>query len=160
MRLSGRAPIADEETAVVDSAVLWTQVAQLVVKNRVSLGVLGEDQRPAALALAWATLPATPMTEPEVNRALKAALSGAARCLGTDHVELRRWLVDARWLTRDGFGREYRRVRYDDLMAFNQPWARLWTGVQVTDWVAEQRDRHEARRAERRFAWQGSGQHA
>lgn len=145
---------------MVDSAWPWAQMEQLVVKNGVSLGVLSEDQRPAALALAWATLPATPMSEPDVNRTLKAALSGAVRCLATDHVELRRWLVDARWLVRDGFGREYRRVPLDQLMVHNQPWARLWTERSASEWVAEQRDRHEARRAERRMAWQGSGQHA
>ena len=145
---------------MVDSASLWAQMAQLVVKNGVSLGVLSEDQRPAALALAWATLPDVPMSEPEVNGALKSALAGTARCLATDHVELRRWLVDARWLSRDGFGREYRRVAFEQLMALNQPWARLWAERNVSDWVAEQRDRHEARRAERRAVWQGNGHHA
>ncbi len=45
-----------------------------------------------------------------MNTALKAQLSGAARCLATDHVELRRWLCDTGWLARDDFGREYRRV--------------------------------------------------
>ncbi len=145
---------------MVDSEWLWAQMAQLVVKNGVSVGCLSEDQRAAALALAWGSLPQTSMSEPEVNRALKAALHGAARCLTTDHVELRRWLVDARWLTRDGFGREYRRVALDQLLERNQAWARLWTERSATDWVAAQRDQHEARRAERRSAWQGSGLHA
>ena len=50
------------------------------------------------------------MDEPGVNVHLKQALQGAARCLDTDHVELRRWLCDAGWLQRDGWGRAYQRA--------------------------------------------------
>jgi hypothetical protein len=95
------------------------------------------------------------MNEPEVNQALKAALAGAARCLATDHVELRRWLVDAGWLERDGFGRQYRRVPLDRLRDSDRPWALLWADGNVTDWVAEHRERQAVRRAQRRKAWQG-----
>jgi hypothetical protein len=40
--------------------------------------------------LVWAGLPAAPMSEREVNEALKAQLVGVANFLDTDHVELRR----------------------------------------------------------------------
>lgn len=87
-----------------------TALTALVVKDGVMLGGLTEPQRALALGLVWAGLPQAPLTERAVNEALKAQLAGAARCLDTDHVELRRWLCDTGWLSRDGYGREYRRV--------------------------------------------------
>jgi hypothetical protein len=42
-----------------------------------------------------------------VNRVLGAWLEGPGAMLRTDHVELRRWLVDAGFVSRDGFGRAY-----------------------------------------------------
>lgn len=92
-------------------------LAALVVKQGVALGGLSEDTRQQALGLVWAGLPAEPMGEPAVNGALKQQLAGAARCLATDHVELRRWLCDAGWLRRDGWGRVYSRARRDELPA-------------------------------------------
>lgn len=85
-------------------------LAKLVVKDGVALGGLGDAERDLALGFVWAGLPREPLTERQVNDALKTQLCNAARCLGTDHVELRRWLCDGGWLARDGFGREYRRV--------------------------------------------------
>ncbi len=46
-------------------------------------------------------------SEAEVNAVLKTWLAGAGAMLATDHVELRRWLVDCRLVARDGFGRRY-----------------------------------------------------
>ena len=85
-------------------------LARLVVKDGVALGGLADAERDLVLGFVWAGLPHEPLTERQVNDALKTQLSHAARCLGTDHVELRRWLCDGGWLVRDGFGREYRRV--------------------------------------------------
>ena len=45
----------------------------------------------------------------EFNVALKAWLAGPGTMLDIDHVELRRWLVDTRLWTRDGYGRAYAR---------------------------------------------------
>ena len=45
----------------------------------------------------------------EVNRILEAWLAGPGAMLRTDHVELRRWMVDAGFVGRDGFGRAYLR---------------------------------------------------
>ena len=94
----------------LDPAALIRGLPQLVVKDGLMLGGLAEPQRALALGLVWAGLPRTPLTERAVNEALKAQLAGAARCLDTDHVELRRWLCDTGWLARDGYGREYLRV--------------------------------------------------
>lgn len=138
-----------------DSAKTMALLAQLVVKRGVSLGCMADDERRAALSLAWAGLPVGALREPEVNQALKAVLAGVAQCLSTDHVELRRWLVDAGWMSRDGFGREYRRLPADEVFVDNQAWAALWTTVDAAAWAAAQRQQHAALRAQRRERWQG-----
>jgi len=125
----------------------------LLVKNNVAIGRLTESQRGLVLALVWAGLPSTVMTEREVNEALKASLAGAAGFLGTDHVELRRWLVDGGWLARDGFGREYRRVDASSLMPASQALATALTGIDTLTLAASLRGSHATERAERRRAW-------
>jgi hypothetical protein len=86
------------------------RLAALVVKNGVSLGLLSEADRTLVLALAATALDAgRDYREADVNRLLMAWLDGAGAMLRVDHVELRRWLVDAHFMTRDGFGHAYRR---------------------------------------------------
>lgn len=129
-------------------------LATLVVKDHVSLGGLASAEMALALAAAHATLPAAvPLSEREVNEALKAALAGAVCWLGTDHVELRRWLVDAGWLTRDGFGREYRALPHAALPAEQQALARALATVDIGRWVAGERGREAQVRAERKARW-------
>jgi hypothetical protein len=127
----------------------------LVVKDGVGLGGLAAEAQALALAVVWATLPGGPMTERQVNDALKAALAAPAVFLDTDHVELRRWLVDAGWLTRDGFGREYRRVAAAAVAA---PWrdlAAALRGLDVAECVQRWRAEKAAQRAARRQAFAG-----
>ncbi len=82
-----------------------------VVKDGVMLGGLPQPLRMQVLALVWAGLPSQGRhTEREINKLLKTQLATTACFVATDHVELRRWLVDMGWLARDGFGREYRCV--------------------------------------------------
>lgn len=87
---------------------------RLAVKQRVGLGpLMGSRGDVFAVALAAASLavpPGTSLSEREVNERLVAWLAGPGAMLATDHVELRRWLVDLGLLERDGYGREYRRV--------------------------------------------------
>jgi len=129
----------------------------LVVKDHVSLGGLPAGELALALAAVHATLPAArAMSEREVNEALKSALAGAACWLGTDHVELRRWLVDAGWLARDGFGREYRALAHAALPAPQQALARALATVDVTRWVAAERAQQAQERAERKARWLGA----
>ena len=107
-----------------------------------------------ALALVWRGLPADrPLAEREVNDALTAQLAGAAGFLDTDHVELRRWLVDAGWLARDGFGREYRRVQPRALQAASRALASAIALIEPERWCAEQRAAKANERATRREAW-------
>ena len=105
------------DTAPAPEADPLAALAPLVVKRGVALGGLGEGQRALALGFVWAGLGRGVLAEPGVNAALKAQLAGAARCLATDHVELRRWLCDAGWLRRDAWGREYRRAAPAELPA-------------------------------------------
>lgn len=130
-------------------------LAALVVKEGVGLGGLSVAHRPWPLALVWSGLPAqTVLTERQLNELLKAELAGAVAFLDTDHVELRRWLVDAGWLTRDGFGREYRRVGLDALSAGQREVADALAAIDPATWVAEVRTAHRTRREARRAQWQ------
>lgn len=124
-----------------------------VVKDGVALGGLTPEMRQRALAVAWAGLPTVVMSEKAVNAALLLQLAGAARFLATDHVELRRWLVDAGWLTRDGYGREYHRVAASDLPGTARAVAEVLATVDVAAWVAQARLRQTVQRDRRRQAW-------
>jgi hypothetical protein len=127
----------------------------LVRKDGVGLGVLPLAQQRQALALVWSVLPqGLVLSEPQVNQHLKAALAGAAVCLDTDHVELRRWLVDGGWLQRDGFGREYRALAWDRLTPELQATAAPLRDLDTAAWVAQQRSAALAERASRRASWQ------
>ena len=86
-----------------------SRLDRLAVKTGVSLGLLPAADRDAVLAWAAIHVPAASgLDERGVNAVLQAFLGGAGSMLRTDHVELRRWLVDTGWLERDGFGRAYR----------------------------------------------------
>jgi hypothetical protein len=133
-------------------------LAALVVKERVGLGGLSAAYRSWALALVWSGLPAqAAVTERQVNDVLKAQLAGPAAFLDTDHVELRRWLVDTGWLARDGYGREYRRVAPASLPDAQRALAQALAHIEIGAWVAELRRSHQARRDARRDRWQATG---
>ena len=134
----------------------WAELQCLVLKKGVGLGGLGEVSRARALALVWAGLPADALTERQVNEAIKAQLGGAAAFLDTDHVELRRWLVDGGWLARDGFGREYRRVAAAALPARWQALAEALSSTDIAAWVAQLQRQKADRRETRRQAWTAS----
>jgi hypothetical protein len=129
-------------------------LAVLVTKDGVSLGALPAAQQSQALAVVWAGLPAeTALSEREVNACLEAQLAGAAAFLDTDHVELRRWLVDTGWLQRDGYGREYRRVAAGSMAPDQRALAQALAGLHTDTWVADLRTAHRARREARRRDW-------
>jgi len=128
-------------------------LASLFLKSGVAIGGLSEPQRQLVLALVWAGLPTGPMAERDVNDALKRRLAGAAAFLATDHVELRRWLVDAGWLVRDGYGREYRRVDAAALADGTRSLGTAFAGVDTDAVGAATRAAHAAERAARRRAW-------
>ena len=88
----------------------WRETA---IKRGVALGALAGargDAFAATLAAASLALPeGLDLAERDVNERLRAWLAGPGAMLGTDHVELRRWLVDLEFVERDGYGRAYRR---------------------------------------------------
>jgi hypothetical protein len=136
------APASDIERAL----------AALAVKQGVGIGLLPEGERQRVLALAALALPQGQcFTEAQANQALKIWLAGPCRFLAVDHVELRRWLVDAGWWCRDDWGRAYER-------AASAPDERLAVALEglgdAAQWMASQRATHEAQRAQRRAAFE------
>ena len=132
-------------------------LSRLVVKDGVSLGGLSADELNLALAWVWVGLPVgIVMNEPGINAVLKAQLAGPAVWLHTDHVELRRWLVDAGWLQRDGYGREYRRAAAAPYHAVPHHTALtdVMRGLDTTTWTAECRHARVAGRVARRQRWE------
>jgi len=141
-------------------AALPERLRRLVVKSGVGLGLLPTDDLALALAWVWTGLPADRvMNEREVNAELMDQLAGPAACLATDHVELRRWLVDAGWLQRDGYGREYRRVPGGPAAqaALTEALGAMLGGTDSRAWAAAQRQAHAAERETRRQRWQQPG---
>jgi len=128
------------------------RLAGLVVKDGVSLGLLAEGDRALVLALAASAIePGRAHREADVNRVLESWLAGPGALLRTDHVELRRWLVDAGFVSRDGFGRAYVRGEAEAARAT----ALLGEGpaAALEDAVLTQRAARAAERASRRQAY-------
>jgi Uncharacterized protein conserved in bacteria (DUF2087) len=125
------------------------RLAALVVKDGVSLGLLGDTDRALVLALAASALPPDRKhREADVNQLLGDWLEEPGAMLRTDHVELRRWLVDAGFVSRDGFGRAYVRgeaeaARSVALLGESSP---AVLGTAVRDLRAAKAAEREARR--------------
>ncbi|HET9340223.1 MAG TPA: DUF2087 domain-containing protein [Casimicrobiaceae bacterium] len=126
----------------------WREVA---VKRGVGLGALSGSRGgafAATMAAASLSLPTErTATEREVNERLVAWLAGPGAMLATDHVELRRWLVDLGLVERDGFGRAYRRVAPPPALAAA---VEALARVDPAAIAAQARDDDARRRAERR----------
>ena len=131
---------------------------RLAVKRQVGPGPLAgarADEFAAALAAASLALPSdVAVTEREVNTRLVAWLAGPGAMLSTDHVELRRWLVDLGLVERDGYGRAYRRAAHPPaayaeavaaLAAIDTAAVAEAARVDLARERAERRARHEAR---------------
>jgi hypothetical protein len=91
---------------------LSPRLESLVLKKAVHIGLLSESDRALVLALAANAIePGRPHREDEVNRRLVDWLADVGAMLRTDHVELRRWLVDGGYVSRDPWGHAYQRGR-------------------------------------------------
>ena len=133
--------------------------AALAIRQGIALGALqSASARDFALVLAAAATvfaPERSYTEREVNERLRGFLAGAGAMLATDHVELRRWLVDFRVLERDGYGRAYARAVPGDDIALP---ARELADIDLGALARDARAADAARRAERKARWQaGAG---
>jgi hypothetical protein len=126
------------------------------VKQGVTLASLAPDAFAATLAAASLALgdDAT-LTERDVNERLRAWLDGAGAMLATDHVELRRWLVDLELVERDGYGRAYRRAAPPP-PAYAEAVAAM-AAIDAAAVAAEARAAHSRSRAERRARHEARG---
>jgi hypothetical protein len=89
---------------------LSPRLESLVLKTGLHLGVLSDADRALILALAACAIePGQQLREDEVNRRLTDWLADVGAMVHTDHVELRRWLVDGGYVSRDGWGYAYTR---------------------------------------------------
>ncbi len=134
-----------------DPLATWRR---LCVRNALSLGGLHSGrQQDVGVVLAAAVLAfddGVTYTEPEVNERLKAWLAEPGAMLETDHVELRRWLVDTRLLERDGYGHAYVRAPAPQGLGATLDALAGWDlGVVARN----ERDADARRRAERKSAW-------
>ena len=129
--------------------------AALAIRRGLSLGALqSASARDFALVLAAAAngfAPDRGYSEREVNDLLRGFLDTAGAMLATDHVELRRWLVDNHLLERDGYGRVYTTgTPAAEVAAL----AHELAGVDLVSLARAARDGDAARRAERKARWQ------
>ncbi len=144
-----------------DPTALWPELVACIVKTGVSLGGMAPLPQSALLALAALGFrEGEAMDEASVNLRLRAQLAGLLQCLATDHVELRRWLVDSGWLQRDGYGRRYQRAPLPQLSEAQQQWVLALAERDADGWAAwaeAQRTARQAQRAERLQRWQSQG---
>jgi Uncharacterized protein conserved in bacteria (DUF2087) len=125
----------------------------LVVKDNVHLGGLNLEARAMVLALVWAETPDTAMTEKQANQVLQERLATTVCFLQTDHVELRRWLVDLGWLQRDGFGHVYQRVPPQHLRPGCTAATTCLPKAPLADWVQGLRTAYVQRREAKHQDW-------
>jgi len=129
--------------------------AQLAVRQGISLGGLRSgNARDFAIVLAAAAQafpPGQVFSEREVNDLLRRFLEEAGAMLATDHVELRRWLIDFRLLQRDGFGRAYSTGA--PAPEFAAAAAQL-SGTDLATLARDARAEHASARAERKDRWE------
>ena len=127
----------------------------LALRREISLGVLlSTHPRDFAVVLAAAAqsfAARRAFNEREVNDLLREFLDDAGSMLGTDHVELRRWLVDFHLLDRDGYGRAYTAgTPTADIADF----MRQLEGVDLLALARDAREGDATRRAQRKERWQ------
>ena len=146
-----------DEIAKISSAAWLERLAQLGIRQGVHLSTLQQkDGRDLELIFAscWLGFPADRMLDERgANEVLRAFLGRAGAMLATDHVELRRWLVDSGFIRRSDYGTDYRR---GDLPAWLAEAAASLDAAQVDRAVTAARDAHDARREARRQAWLAS----
>jgi tRNA(adenine34) deaminase len=133
-----------------DPLSTWRRLSAL---DGLTLGTLQHNRKHefgvllAAAALAFD--PDASYSEAQVNERLQTWIAGPGRMVDTDHAELRRFLVDMRLLSRDGYGRSYRRVPASGSLAD------ALEGLSGIDLIAIASDARDARAA-RKARWLAS----
>jgi len=128
---------------------------RLCVRRGIALGGLAsgrqEDFRTVLASAALALDEGVDYDEPSVNARLKSWIERPGAMLDVDHVELRRWLVDAGLVERDGYGRRY--VRADPAPASFGPYLAALSGIDLGVFAEEARDSERIERDARQAAW-------
>jgi hypothetical protein len=131
--------------------------ARLAIRRGISVGALQSGSRnDFVLVLAAAAqgfAPGQAYSEREVNEILRGFLAAPGAMLATDHVELRRWLIDFHLLERDGFGRVYTTGKPAPEFAVA---AAQLVELDLEALAGEARARDAAARAERKERWEKS----
>lgn len=142
------------EQPAISVAGWLERLSQLAVRQGVHLSTLQQkDGRDLELVFATATLffPADRLLDERgANTVLKQFLSTAGAMLDTDHVELRRWLVDTGFVRRSDYGSDYRR---GTLPAWLEEAAGAFGPRELADAVVQARAARDAQREAKRQAW-------
>ena len=145
------------EQAAISAEGWLERLGQLATRQGVHLSTLQQkDGRDLELVFASATLffPADRLLdERDANAVLKRFLSSAGAMLDTDHVELRRWLVDTGFVRRSDYGSDYRR---GTLPVWLSGAAAALGPSDVADAVEQAREARGAQREAKRQAWLAS----
>jgi tRNA(adenine34) deaminase len=144
----------DRQHALISSAGWLERIAQLAIRQGLHLSTLQQKEgRDLELVFASAAL-AFPsdrlLAERDANEVLKSFLASAGAMLDTDHVELRRWMVDTGFLRRSDFGTDYRR---GDFPSWLTEAADELDFRQVAEAAMQARTARDANREARRRAW-------
>ena len=95
-------------------------------------------------------------SERDVNRILKQWLAGAGAMVETDHVNVRRWLVDTQVLARTPDCAEYRLCPESHALLGGEDAAAI-RKIDADRLVAGTREEARAKRAQRKAAWLARG---
>ena len=147
-----------DETRTSITAEEWLdRMSQLALRHGVHLSTLQQkDGRDLELFFAGAALafpPDVSLSEHDANQILKRFLATAGVMVSTDHVELRRWMVDTGFLQRSDFGTDYRRGVIPEWLADA---AQALDFERIANVVCQARSANEAQRETRRRAWLAS----
>ena len=141
-------------TETMNATTPIERLKALAPRQHLSLGVMAAN-KPDDFAVVMAAAgcafgAAEACSERDVNERLRAWLEGPGTMLATDHVELRRWLVDNGVLARDGFGRVYTRgtPRAEIAQAMS-----VLAGTDLAAAVSKARADDAARREVRKAQW-------
>ena len=145
------------DTDALTAGEWLARMAKLALRQGVRLSSLQQkDGRGLDLVFATASL-ALPkdgnLTEREANERLKHFLATAGTMIDTDHVELRRWLVDAGFVNRSDRGTDYRRGTLPDWLAVA---AESLEFEQIAAVVERARAEFDDKREARRQTWLAS----
>lgn len=137
------------------SAPEWlTRLAHLAQRDGLLLSTLRERSvQDFELVLASAALfvpAAGSLAERDANAHLQRFLATAGAMIDCDHVELRRWLADLRFVHRNDYGQDYRRGA---LPAWLAAAAAMLDDRQLAEAVTQARAEREALRAQRKAEW-------